>query len=883
MGAQVDQSAIVDDNSLQGSTIINLKENKKQCFKWQLPWYYTPIFFAFWLALFFALVFPLFNNLPSAVKIYEESKKPGQFVAERAQSILLQLDLMGPKLAGYETNEVIMVQFLVNEIEKIRRDMRSDIYELELDVQQAYGSYLHWQMVNMYQGVQNVIVKLSSRHSNSSNYLLINSHYDSKPSSVGSGDAEFMITTMLEVLRQMSISEETFVHPIVFLFNGAEEQPLQGSHGFISSHKWSANCRAVLNLDSCGAGGRELLFQSGPNHPWLMRHYKTSVKHPFATTLAEEIFQADLIPSDTDFRIFRDFGPVPGLDMAGVSNGFVYHTKYDRYTAISNRALQNTGDNLLALVRSISNAEEMYDTEAYSEGHSVFFDFLGLFFIYYYESTGVALNMSFSLGGILVVCVSLWRMSRVSCERVSTLACEFGIFLLLAVLGFLLAFGFPLLMSVFYDAGNRTMTYFSNSWLLIGIFICPSLIGLVLPSTLYLTLRTQEKICHAYRLQIAQHAHCVILSVICIILTAASFRSAYLCMISLFFYFGSQVINLLSTLHDRGYFWALIVGGCQIIPFLYFAYLFHALLIIIIPMTSRNGMSINPDLLVSLLCALGTVFAMGFLAQLVNIFRRPKCSIGFLSLIMFIFCMVTVSDVGFPYRPKTNVMRLHFLEVHRWFYEYDGSLSLEDSGYYFDLQDRRLESPLRDSMELTGLTRLDQDVCKTKMKCGMPCFNHRWCATVEDARWLPRIEPVQLPGLPALELLNKTVLTNGFEVRYEFRLQGPPRMSLFVGPLAGVKMLNWSFLKGMLDNPAIYKPPYHVFIAFGIDHSPVNFFFQLEKENGNFEEPVFELGVSAHYMDDSHKRDDVTKAFLGSLPEFAHPMEWPTSYERYIF
>jgi len=35
--------------------------------------------------------------------------------------------------------------------------------------------------------------------------------------------------------------------------------------------------------------------------------------------------------------------------------------------------------------------------------------------------------------------------------------------------------------------------------------------------------------------------------------------------------------------------------------------------------------------------------------------------LGGLALVMFIFCMIAVSDVGFPYRPKTNVMRADFM------------------------------------------------------------------------------------------------------------------------------------------------------------------------------------------------------------------------------
>lgn len=87
-------------------------------------------------------------------------------------------------------------------------------------------------------------------------------------------------------------------------------------------------------MEGAGAGSREILFQTGPNHPWLatvsqtingkllyafinfpnsIQYYRENAKHPFATTLAEEIFQAGLIPSDTDYRIIVQYGDIPGM------------------------------------------------------------------------------------------------------------------------------------------------------------------------------------------------------------------------------------------------------------------------------------------------------------------------------------------------------------------------------------------------------------------------------------------------------------------------------------------------------------------------------------------------------------------------------------------
>lgn len=55
------------------------------------------------------------------------------------------------------------------------------------------------------------------------------------------------------------------------------------------------------------------------------------------------------------------FSHFTGLDMAHTLNGYVYHTKYDRFSLIPQKTYQLTGDNVLALTKALCNAYEMED------------------------------------------------------------------------------------------------------------------------------------------------------------------------------------------------------------------------------------------------------------------------------------------------------------------------------------------------------------------------------------------------------------------------------------------------------------------------------------------------------------------------------------------
>lgn len=109
--------------------------------------------------------------------------------------------------------------------------------------------------------------------------------------------------------------------------------------------------------------------------------------------------------------------------------------------------------------------------------------------MYYTETTGIILNCCIAVVSLILVGCSLLRMARESNASLGQISIWFTIILGLHVVGMLLSLGLPLLMAVMYDAGDRSLTYFSNNWLVIGLFVVPAIIGQVLPLTLYYTLK----------------------------------------------------------------------------------------------------------------------------------------------------------------------------------------------------------------------------------------------------------------------------------------------------------------------------------------------------------------------------------------------------------
>lgn len=144
--------------------------------------------------------------------------------------------------------------------------------------------------------------------------------------------------------------------------------------------------------------------------------YGRHAPHPNAQAAAEEIFHSGTIPSDTDFRIFRDYGHLPGLDMAYAINGYRYHTKFDHIDYISRDSIQHTGNNVLELTKNLANSLDLPNAIEMTDKSMVFFDIFGLIFVSYSEDFATIFNYGIVIASIILPYLLLSKATRGECD-----------------------------------------------------------------------------------------------------------------------------------------------------------------------------------------------------------------------------------------------------------------------------------------------------------------------------------------------------------------------------------------------------------------------------------------------------------------------------------
>lgn len=335
-------------------------------------------------------------------------------------------------------------------------------------------------------------------------------------------------------------SGKTNDYSIIFLFNGGEEgniEGLHGSHGFITQHKWAPDITAYINLEAQGVGGRELLFRSGPKHDWLIKKYRQSVPVPFGQVFAEEMFETNILASGTDFESFRDAGSVPGLDISYCNGGWKYHTKFDHIRYVTLESIQNTGNNILELVKLMANSIEI---ENPPEGSSaVYYDFFSLFLVSYSAGVGIIINIIVSVFAVAIPFIIQTKLKLTNClmNLKETLVSFFTI-IVSTILSLLACYVMGLIM----NAVDNAMFWFNATILSLGVY--SSLAVLVQIGVHHVSLLVNDKFCRKVtkakdkfegrrRIQAQINGINLFWAVLAITVTSLGFRMGYIMMVLL--------------------------------------------------------------------------------------------------------------------------------------------------------------------------------------------------------------------------------------------------------------------------------------------------------------------------------------------------------------
>ncbi|TMS35243.1 hypothetical protein L596_002687 [Steinernema carpocapsae] len=603
--------------------------------------------------------------------VIEPEDQYEHFSETRARVLLNQLAGLGPRVSGSEACEVHAFKLITDKLQRISETVdEKKVNRLETDVQRPTGCFdltFLSSFTLCYHKITNVIARIGPSTGLSKHSILLNCHFDTLPDSPGATDDAVSCAIMMEILEVLAHSQEPLENDILFLFNGAEENFLQASHGFITTHPWRHSVRAFINLEGTGAGGREILFQAGPGNSWLLKTYLDNAPHPHCSVLAQEIFQSGIIPSDTDFRVFRDYGRVPGLDIAYTRNGWLYHTEFDLPEHINEGAIQRSGENVLAVVKALIKSMYLDQPGYFDEGNRwVFYDVVGLFTIHYTIEIGTILNYSVVAAVLLIVLVRISKQVYTFLDLLTA-----GYHHLLSTISMLVVG--VVLVGVIH-VFDLTMCWYSMPEIVFPLYIIPMIIA---------GCGTHSYITRTYSKRCAEMAHydtvLVFFAALLFVLTYSGVASAFFILIYVFFpCCRHPVIDLMVRYKVCKVASPKTLMYTQMVCFLpvavFGSYAVMMFFDFFVPVMGRMGNLMNPEWIMMPLSLLTALTFVLFTSNLIYVSRRMdyliKCS-G--AMFLFAFVIILTTRLGVPYKwseENPRLRRIIALHTKRTMYDF---------------------------------------------------------------------------------------------------------------------------------------------------------------------------------------------------------------------
>ncbi|XP_047036815.1 endoplasmic reticulum metallopeptidase 1-like isoform X2 [Helicoverpa zea] len=696
-----------------------------------------------------------------------------------------------PRVSGtpYHLNQTIDLKAMIDEI------AQQGNQHVRTDWQIASGDYWHnssASFFNVYQNTSNIVALLegeSGFHNNGTigSSILVNCHYDSVPFALGASDNAAFCAIMAETLTKLSRSKQKLKRNVIFLFNGAEENGLQGSHAFLQ-HPWARGAVAVINLDAAGMNGKPTIFQV--TDPRVLKAYHNSAPVPNAQSLAELLFSSGMIPSDTDFRIWRDFGGIYGVDIAFVKWAAVYHTRNDRAELLQPGVMQGAGDMLLAFIAATADIDDL-DDKIEPEA-AVYYDYLNVFLVSYALYASYVIDVFVALCGLGSVAYYVWlvgpRWSTVQKLLVTALG------RLAAMLCGIIAVTICTLIMV---ATTVQMRYLTQPWLVVPLFWMPYLIVAVGAAQAFdaWTLK-RNGLSRSLRCVQAMAATRLLLSctllVLCCIPPLTSLR--YLFSAPLFVLSGTAVLSLTAVRYVALRGWQhLILEICLSLPSVMLMFsLALRLDAQMLPTMARSG-SDKPDYTVAMLNVALAIIVSTTISGLELLFSRKR-----LWMVLSFVGAICVVLMFIPFNPydedSTSLQRHYWFHSEIVSFDYNNATTSRASGVVVTKHDPYSTQHVLPALAAQGYhVNAWEDFtadCEDQVYCGLPLFRTSFGRFLKHALFLNTGPPAAFSPPVSLNVTERVCQSN--VCTYKFQFTGANHNLFTFWPRDNVTVSSWS-------------------------------------------------------------------------------------------